>query len=725
MLTATVLALLPTLQTQPEPPQDLPQVELTGDNLIVDRSCVIHIPKGLVIEDADGDGIVHIAAPGITVQFAEGSVLRGTDSGRAPDMYRGYGVTLTGQSGVTISGLHATGLWCGIRAAEANDLTIENSSFDDNRRDRLKSTPEAEDSSDWLWPHENDEGQWLSRYGAAMAISRSSKVTVHDCKVRRGQNGLILDRVTESTVYDNDFSFLSGWGLAMWRSSDNMVSRNALDFCIRGYSHDVYNRGQDSAGILMFEQCSNNTFGENSVTHGGDGFFAFAGKEALGEHGKHKADWYKERGHVHNSIQHNDFSYAAAHGLELTFSFRNRITENRFVGNAICGIWGGYSSDTFIAGNRFEANGDRGYGLERGGINIEHGSHNRIQQNTFKDNKCGIHLWWDDDAGLLKLPWAKTNGATSEGNIIHSNSFVGGELGIHLRGKSQTHIGKNAHKDATRTLSTESDSVVDPVLLEIMWNRGPSDYPGENRPVGAREHLQGRENIIMTEWQPWDHTSPLIQSINSSGPENTYGVYNAPKGLKIKVTGLDTVGAWNEDHSIFTVSSAKDGLHPYELRATAPGFEQSLTGTLRDLTWQVKFFEWTADSDPRESIPTWRELSNDVIPIPLPSLQFAYGGGGPSTLKLVEDIGPDHFGMIATTRVQLPLGKWQIETVSDDGVQVFVNGIDVINNWTWHPPKTDTGTFLVGSDDPVHIQVEHFEIDGGATFKLTINKHHE
>ncbi len=725
MIAATALTLLLAPQVEREPTRDLPQVGLIGDNLNVDRSCIIRIPKDLVIEDADGDGIIHITASDITVRFTEGSVLRGTGPEKAPDLYRGRGVTLTGQSGVTISGLRATGLRCGIWATEANGLTVENCTFDDNRRDRLKSTPEAEDSSDWLRPHENDEGQWLSRYGGAVAISRSSKVTVRDCKVRRGQNGLILDRVTESTVYDNDFSFLSGWGLAMWRSSDNMVSRNALDFCIRGYSHGVYNRGQDSAGILLFEQCSNNTFGENSVTHGGDGFFAFAGQEALGEHGKHKPEWYKGRGHVGNSIQHNDFSYAAAHGLELTFSFVNRITENRFVGNAICGIWGGYSSDTFIALNHFEANGDRGYGLERGGINIEHGSHNRIQQNTFKDNKCGIHLWWDDDAGLLKLPWAKTNGAASEENFIHTNSFEGGELAIHLRGKSQTYIGKNEHKDATKALSAESGSVVAPAKVEIMFDGLNPDYPGKTRPVGARKHLRGRGSIIMTEWQPWDHTSPLIQSINNSGPENTYRVYNAPEGLKLNVTGLDTVGAWNEDHSIFTVSSDKAGLHPYKLLASAPGFEQTLTGTLRDLAWQVKFFEWTAESDPRQSIPAWRELASDVTPISLPDLQFAYGSGGPSTLKLAEGLGSNHFGMIATTKVQLPLGKWQIETVSDDGVQVFVNGIHVINNWTWHPPKTDTGTFLVGSEDPVLIQAEHFEIDGGATFKLKISQHHE
>ena len=79
------------------------------------------------------------------------------------------------------------------------------------------------------------------------------------------------------------------------------------------------------------------------------------------------------RGNNGNLIARNDFSHAVAHGLELTFSFGNHILENRLIGNGICGIWGGYSRDTQIAGNLFSRNGMLNYGLEGGGINIEHG----------------------------------------------------------------------------------------------------------------------------------------------------------------------------------------------------------------------------------------------------------------------------------------------------------------------------------------------------------------
>ena len=48
--------------------------------------------------------------------------------------------------------------------------------------------------------------------------------------------------------------------------------------------------------------------------------------------------------------------------------------DRAYVGNAICGVWGGYSQETVIAGNELRDNGAMAYGNERGGVNIEHGA---------------------------------------------------------------------------------------------------------------------------------------------------------------------------------------------------------------------------------------------------------------------------------------------------------------------------------------------------------------
>jgi parallel beta-helix repeat protein len=107
----------------------------------------------------------------------------------------------------------------------------------------------------------------------------------------------------------------------------------------------------------------------------------------------------------------------------MTFSEGNVFARNRLVENAICGIWGGFSSDSLIAGNRFEGNGGMAYGLERGGINMEHASGNRILGNIFRNNKCAIHLWWDNDAALLRSPGVAATDRGVSANVIARNVF--------------------------------------------------------------------------------------------------------------------------------------------------------------------------------------------------------------------------------------------------------------------------------------------------------------
>ena len=449
------------------PSQDLPTVEVTEDDTVIAQSCRVVIPPGTVIEDVNHDGVIQIGASDIEIEFAEGSVLRGSAPATRPDEYRGYGIRLNGHEHVSICGARISGYWCGLWATHADGLTLDGLDPSDNRRAYLKSTPVAEDGSDWLWPHNNDSNEWLNNYGAAVYIEDSSNVTVRNCKVWHGQNALCIDRVNDSKIYDNDFSFNSAWGIAMWRSSRNVITRNAIDLCVRGYSHGVYNRGQDSAGILMFEQNNENVIAENSATHGGDCFFGFAGREALGEIGQHPDEWYQARGNRDNLLINNDFSYAPAHGIEMTFSFGNQFIGNRLVGNAICGVWGGYSQKTLIAGNEFADNGGMGYGLERGGVNIEHGRRNQIVNNTFRNNKCGVHLWWDPDGGFAEKPWAKVNGTDSVENVIASNEFIRDRLAFHFRlvrdeanpefGENEVTIGYNHLADVEEEIKVEGD----------------------------------------------------------------------------------------------------------------------------------------------------------------------------------------------------------------------------------------------------------------------------
>lgn len=713
--------------------QAKPVVQVTQDDTTITHSCRVEIAPGLVIADYNNNGVIHIRASDVQVEFADGALLRGAPPDQSPSQHAGVGIRIDGQKNVTLRNAQLSGFRCGVWASDADGLTLEKVDARGMRRDRLGSTPVAEDPADWLWPHSNDQREWVNKYGAAVYVERSKNVTVRACRARQAQNGLILDRVSESRVFDNDFSFLSGWGVAMWRSSRNLLSRNAVDFCVRGYSHGVYNRGQDSAGFLVFEQCSENVFAENSGTHSGDGFFGFAGSEALGEQGRNEPGWYSRRGNNDNLLIGNDFSYAPAHGIEMTFSFGNRYCDNRLVENAICGVWGGYSQDTLINGNEFTRNGEGSYGLERGGVNIEHGRGNRIVNNRFTENRCGVHLWWDPDAEFQEKPWGKANDSASTGNLIAGNSFEGDELAYQFRGPSDVTLGPNRLAAVQRELDRSDDARVERVADAPIEPPINADYSvrGETRPVGARVALRGRHQIIMGEWGPWDHESPLLRFARPEGMSHVYELFGWPAETAASVRGNDLHGALDAAGASparsFVVSAPAPGVYAYSIEVRSGGVVANAQGALIAAEWNCAFAAWDERSDPREKIDVWRNLMQGITSthVRLASLSFKFGGRGPSDLKLADaltaaKLGRDRFGLVAETALPLTAGAWEISTVSDDGVRVWVNDQVVLENWSWHGPTRDTGAFTLPEAGVARIKVEYFEIDGHAVLDFSI-----
>ncbi len=761
-LLAAILSLAAPAPASPS--DDLPVVEVIADDTPIDRSCRLRIAPGRVIADVAGDGVVKIVAPGVVVEFEEGSVLAGASPEVDPDRLAGVGIVVRDARDVTLRNLSIRGFKVGLLATRADGLRVEGAQVADVFRLRLRSTPAAEDASDWLWPHDNDAGEWRTRYGAGLCIERSRGVTLRDVVVRRAQNGIILDRVDDSFVYDNDCSFLSGWGLAMWRSSRNLVSRNAFDFCVRGHSEGVYNRGQDSAGILAFEQCRENAFIENSATHGGDGFFGFAGREALGQKPPlEPATDPVGRGCDDNLLLGNDFSFASAHGIEMTFSRRNRFVGNRLVGNGICGIWAGYSVDSLVVGNHFERNGQLAYGLERGAVNIEHGSRTRIERNAFLDNRCAIHLWWDDDKDLLATPGvAALGGGRVDDTLIVGNTFAlspdlrmkapgGGDdriIGVHLRdGPGGEHV-----KGTIIANDNKVDGLDEPRGVFLVATEGitvddhapESPTPaidaaplGRRSPVGARARLAGRGNIVVGPWGPWDHVAPMILPHRVTGQRHVYVVH----GATIEEVDVSCDARWsiaNGDglpHRVVVTAwtDREQAAVPYAIRIAAGGESLDATGVLLNATWECAAFSWSAD--PRADIEKWH-AERQLIPqaaVTVRAVDFPFGHGGPRDLPAFKDQGrkapgPDRFGLVCVSTMELPAGRWRFTTLSDDGVRVTatwataagVQTRSLIDHWTWHGPTTDTAVLELDQPHAVTVRVEYFELDGYATLRLDI-----
>ena len=322
-------------------------------------------------DDISGPAAVAITGSNITVDFS-GATLQGTPEETEPDHRKGIGLLIAGTN-VTIKNLNVHGYKIGIMGRGARALRLINVDCSYCWKQRLASTVESEDLSDWMSYHQNEKDEWL-RYGAGIYLRGCDDFEVQRAKVRGGQCGLMLMECNRGLVWNSDFSYLSGIGVGLYLSSENRIMHNRIDWCVRGYSHGVYNRGQDSAGILVYEQSSHNTFAYNSVTHGGDGFFLWAGQHTM-DTGK--------GGCNDNLVYGCDFSHSPTNGIEATFS-RNTFA-NCLVMECWHGVWGGYSYDTRVLGCQFAYNGES--------IAIEHGQNNTIDSCIFYREATGIHLW--------------------------------------------------------------------------------------------------------------------------------------------------------------------------------------------------------------------------------------------------------------------------------------------------------------------------------------------
>jgi parallel beta-helix repeat protein len=716
------------------------EIAIDRDNLALVNSATIR--RGMHhVADADENGVLHVRGNDLVVDF-QGAALIGAADNTKPNEFKGRGIVIEDSSGVVLKNARVRGFKVGIYARNCRKLTIENCDLSDNWKQHLLSTPAAENAADWLFGHENDNNEWL-RYGAAMYLDGCADFTVRNNTARRGENGVCLVRSHDGVVYDNDCSFNSGWGLALYRACRNRVAHNKLDWCIRGYSHGVYNRGQDSAGILVFEQCSDNIFAFNSATHGGDGFFLFAGLETIDESG--------QGGCNRNLVFNNDFSHASNNGIEATFSSGNRFIEN-IMDEADHAIWAGYSYGSHFVGNRI-SNCNHG-------ISIEHGSDNRIEANRFEHNGVAVNLWANDKPGFADKPYGKVHHCRSERYQIERNLFRNNRLDVRLQNTSDVKLWQNGFEGAAIAIELNGQSqnvTVDRnnIAGEVRISANPStsfrgNYFAGRPPAGATSvdapldvdcslsdadratpDVPGRQNaflppgtlrgfkyIFVDEWGPYDFSQvklvpdkPVFWNsgeLRVLGPETSFRVVDLHGDVAVSPPS-------GKLPTVLKLSADDRRMHKFSFNVDLPELNQRLpvTGLVLFAEWTVKFYGWQRIG-PQKPPADW----NEVVAGPvlderkLPTIDFAWGNNAPST-----HVPADHFATVATADIELPSGKYQVRTVSDDGVRLSVDGRLAIDNWTWHPPMENMAQIEL-KEGKHTFRIEHFEIDGVAQLQF-------
>lgn len=492
--------------------------------LVITQSVSFQSDTLLLPSDTLDRPVIVIEGEGLTVDFG-GALLQGSLADSLPDIFTGLAVLVRNSKNVTLRHLNARGYKVALMAENTDSLLLEDCDFSYNYRQRMKSTPQAEDLSDWLYYHHNEADEWL-RYGAAVYLKNCDAATVRRLRVTGGQNGLMLTGCDQGTFYNNTIHFNSGIGIGLYRSSYNRVMHNQLDWNVRGFSYGVYSRGQDSAGILCYEQSSNNIFAYNSATHSGDGFFLWAGQHTMDT---------GEGGCNDNIIFGNDFSHAPTNGIEVTFS-RNIIAGNRLE-ECRYGIWGGYSYESLMSANEI-TNCDYG-------IAIEHGQDNTIGYNSFDSCEVGVKLW-ERAAQPEDWGYAQQREVQSRDYRIQHNVFSKTKVPLAISGTDKVAINDDNQFYAFQTLLKAEQANERLVLVKNRVGEGDlgdaSPFARDNPPAGPtapREqtkavlqqaplekyqptslpdgmdarlpegHLRGRKYILVTQWGPYDFRRPI------------------------------------------------------------------------------------------------------------------------------------------------------------------------------------------------------------------------
>ncbi len=661
--------------------------------------------------------VIRIKGNNITVDF-NNALLLGSNNKQLPNEFYGLALLIEGNN-ITIKNARVSGYKVAVTAKGCTNLKIEHSDFSYNYRQQLQSTWQHEDVSDWMSYHHNENDEWL-RYGAGIYLKDCSKTVIQNNIITGGQCALMMMRSNDGLITDNDFSFNSAIGIGMYRSSRNNILHNKLDFNVRGHSHGFYHRGQDSAGILIFEQCNENVFAYNSVTHSGDGFFLWAGQTTMDT---------GEGGCNDNLLYKNDFSYAPTNGIEVTFS-KNRIFYNIIKG---CdhGIWGGYSWQSSINGNEFEKN--------RVGIAIEHGQSNVINYNTFIGNiQDGIKLWarkqQPSDWG-----YANKRKTTSMFYRILDNTFQNENNAINASLTDNIFINDNKFINCIREIKADSTvtnlgikpkDLVDSgeVFPDIIYSFKQKNIPVVTFP-------KGRSQMRITEWGPYDFRYPILFLKKIDSNQVYHFDVLGPKG-KFKIKNSKGVTNISQTEGMFPAEiTAQKNAEDVQLKMEYTGeaftdqfgrrqsankaFDFSFRDYKPDINWNVNWYSWDAALNPNKNYDLFKTVYNNTPVKTEQTKKVDYTWWG----SIGKNLPADSFSIVATGTVEVEKGSYQLSVTADDLVKVFVDGRLMIDFWDVTRYKYDEDTHhnaTIELNGKHTIRIEQVENSGYATliFKL-------
>ena len=97
-----------------------------------------------------------------------------------------------------------------------------------------------------------------------------------------------------------------------------------------------------------------------------------------------------------------------------------------------------------------------------------------------------------------------------------------------------------------------------------------------------------------------------------------------------------------------------------------------------------------------------------------PTVNFLWNGGAPTSGVSATNFSVRWSGLLLPRST----GTYTFTTVSDDGIRLWVNGQQIINNWTGHGATADSGSITLTQGTAATIQMEYYQGAGGSQIQL-------
>jgi parallel beta-helix repeat protein len=651
-------------------------------------------PGIYTLADMKGSGAIQIEADGVTIDFHGATLQSPSEKSGRQETYNGIGVAINGHKKVTIRNAHINGFQYNVKATNCSGLILENCELGQSRSQKIVDNG----ISNNIWLDLRGFDSWHS-YGAGAWLEGCSLSTVKGVRANQSQNGLILVKSNSNRIVGCDFSYNSGWGIALCRSSDNLICWNHADFVNRPWAGGW---GGDSSGVVLTTQSNRNIWAFNSFTHGGDGFFLATLNGGFDDQGKLHADGPCDG----NWVLRNDGSWSTANAFESTFSTKNIFYRN-IADDSNYGFWLGYSNRNIVDGNEINRSHVDGIAHEQGAKCVYVG-------NDIEDTgESAIHLWGGKEPKFKQSP--------STENFFARNKIVRAKRGFELNNSTQYTAQDNVLESAPvppgfhQTKGAGTDDMDVPRKAEIMSlkPKGFRMYRGIDLP-------KGWQWLAASPYGMRDYRKMVVPWTMKDA--RTLRLYVRPKVIKVVDIPTWMVVFIDGKQPNEWLVSAKPNSDAYgEYRdfkfdvVAQDGTKESIEGKLLDLQWHVRWFKWFRnDHNAFADTSAWNALfaGPALKEEDLPDLPNIPGYKAPEPGLPVE-----HFALTATTKIKLDGGRYRFDTVSDDGIEVIVDGHSVVRNWTHHGATQDSGTInlLAGIH---HIEVHYCQEDGGAALSV-------